>query len=102
MAVFRLEPRPTALDHPAWAMSWHSAPCHIVADSVEQARQFANCAFIVPLQSAAGPTQDLPPPWSDPRLVEAWRLPQMAEFGPIGTCSVGSLPQPERVDAIAA
>lgn len=102
MAVFRLEPHPDTLDHPAWTMSWHSTPCSIVAESIEQARQFANCAFIVPLQSAAGPTRDLPLPWSDPGLVEAWRLPHVADFGLLGAASVDSLPQPLRVSHLAA
>ena len=102
MAVFRLQPCPTSLDDPAWSMSWHSKPCQIVAETIEQARQFANCAFIVPLSSAAGPGQDLPRPWSDPRLVKIWRLPQAAEFGPIGAASIGASLQPERVEAAAA
>ena len=102
MAVFRLQPCPASLDDPAWSMSWHRKPCQIVAETIEQARQFANCAFIVPLSSAAGPGQDMPLPWTDPRLVEIWRLPHAAEFGPIGTASVSTWAQPERADAVAA
>ncbi|MBL6078160.1 hypothetical protein JMJ56_09090 [Belnapia sp. T18] len=102
MAVFRLQPRLATLDHPAWAISWHSTPCYIVAETIDQARKFANCAFIVPLRSAAEPGQDLPLPWSDPDLVEAWRLPHVAEFGLLGAASVGRPPQLMRAELAAA
>ena len=102
MAVFRFQPRLTALDHPAWDISWHSMPCYIVAETIDQARKFANCAFIVPLRSAAEAGQDLSPPWTNPELVEAWRLPHVAEFGLLGTASVGRLSQPSRAEPAAA
>ncbi len=83
-------------------MSWHSKTCYIIAETVDQARRFANCAFIIPLASVAGPAQDLPLPWSDPDLVDAWRMPQAEEFGLLGAASVGSLPQPSRAESFAA
>ncbi len=102
MAVFRLQPCPPNLDDPAWTMSWHRKPCYVVAETAEQARLFAGCAFTVPLRSAAELAMGLPLPWSNPSLVEAWCLTHIADFGLPGSVSVGALPQPERVESAAA
>ncbi len=94
MPVFHLLPREDGLRHPAWSMSWHSNPCAIVADTPQQARQFANGAFIIPIRSETGPVQDLPLPWSSAELVEARRAPGMTEFGQNGALRVDNSMQP--------
>ncbi len=85
MPVFHLQPLPDGIDDPAWAMSRYRGPCKVVAENAAQARLFANCAYIIPLQSAIGDISYPASPWSSDNLVQAFRANGVPEFGLFGS-----------------
>jgi hypothetical protein len=85
MPVFRLQPADSSLNHPAWAVSWQSRQCYVIAENAAQARQYANGAFTIPLQSKAGDGSCKLLPWSSAELVLVTEINSVSEFGPMGS-----------------
>jgi hypothetical protein len=85
MPVFRLQPADSSLNHPAWAVSWQSSQCYVTAENAAQARQYANGAFTIPLQSKTGGVSCKLLPWSSAELVLATEINLVSEFGPMGS-----------------
>lgn len=92
MSVYRLQPLDAMLDHPAWEVSWHRASCHVVAETPQRARSYANGAFILPLKPAAPEAGLVELPWTSPRLVAVELVAGTLDFGLPGTVSIAPLP----------
>ncbi|MFC7477294.1 hypothetical protein ACFQS7_23230 [Dankookia sp. GCM10030260] len=72
--LFDLRPTPTGLHDPAWALSRYRGECRVIAESPDQARRFADGAFLLPMRdSLAG--QACRSPWQQAALVEVVTLP---------------------------